>query len=242
MPATNAAALTRDALLGGRVMLTQPAGGFRAGSDAVLLAAAVPALPGQRVLDLGCGSGPALLCLAARVPGLGLHGLDIQPDLVALAQANLAANGFQATIFQGDVRSADAGAASFDHVLANPPYFQPARHDASPRPDRATARTEGEATLADWCRAALRAVRPGGTVTIIQRADRLAELEAALPAVTVLPLAAQPGAAPKRVLVRGVAGAATPPVRLAPFVLHRPDGPYNDAAEAILRHAAPLPF
>ena len=85
--------LTCNDFLGGRVRLYQPVKGYRAGVDPVLLAAAVPARAGDHVLELGCGAGQALLCLAARVPGLRLTGVELQAAYADLARRNGALNG-----------------------------------------------------------------------------------------------------------------------------------------------------
>ena len=84
--------LTLDRFLGGRVVAAQPSIGFRAGHDTVLLAAAVPAEGGSLALELGSGAGIASLCLAARVPGLRIIGIEIDPKLVHLAIDNAARN------------------------------------------------------------------------------------------------------------------------------------------------------
>ncbi|MEO1000106.1 MAG: methyltransferase, partial [Pseudomonadota bacterium] len=203
--------VTRDALLGGRVMLAQPRAGYRAATDPVLLAAACPAVAGERVLDLGCGAGAAALCLAARVPGVGLHGLELQPEYADLAGANAAAAGVALTLHRGDLRRPPEAlrGLSFDHVITNPPYF-PATGPAAPDPGRATARHE-EVALAAWIEAALRRLRPRGRLTLIHRAERLDEILAALAGrageVRIRPLAAREGRAAKRVIVAARKGA-----------------------------------
>ena len=115
---------TDDGFLGGRLHIWQPAKGFRSGVDAVLLAAAVPAVAGQSVLELGCGAAACVLCLGARVPGLALNGLELQGDYAALARENAARNHLDLDLWQGDVADVPKGLRdqTFDHVIANPPY------------------------------------------------------------------------------------------------------------------------
>jgi len=248
-----APARTLDALLGGRVKLLQPCSGYRAATDPVLLAAACPARAGQRVLDLGCGVGAAALCLAARTPGLDIHGLEIDPQTAALARENAAAADAPLTVHDGDVASPPSAlrAMTFDQALANPPFFG-VDHAPSPEAARDRARREAEGGLAVWIDAALRRLRQGGRLALIHRAERLPEILAALAGrageIAVLPLAAREGRPAKRVIVRARKDSAAP-FRLAPpLILHagpkhaRDADDYTAEATAILRDAAPLDF
>lgn len=237
-----AAAVTDDALLGGRLRLRQPAAGYRTAIDPVFLAAAVPVMPDCRALDLGCGVGAAALCLLARVPDAHVTGLELQPQLAGLARDNAALNGFadRLRVVCGDMAGpGDLAPGSFDEVFCNPPY-QPAAA-ASPPPDAAKglATHEGAARLVDWADAALRFARPGGGVTFVHRADRLDALLAALGrgagGFVVFPLWPKRERPAKRLLLRAVKGAKAP-LRLAPGLqLHRDDGAFTAEAEAVLR-------
>ncbi len=240
--------LTDDRLLGGRVRLQQPASGFRASIDAVLLAAAVPAGEGDSVLDVGCGVGAAALCLAARVEGAQITGIEADRTLVRLAADNAAATGVgpRARFYLGDLASPPIrlSPASFDHVMANPP-FAPEGTGRMPRdPGRAQAMVEGGVRLAGWLEFCLKMVKSGGSVTVIQRTDRLAELLAGLSGrlggLIVLPLWPGEGKAAKRVIVAGRKGSAAPLALWRGLVVHRPDGAYTTEAEAILRDGEPL--
>ncbi|WP_179380237.1 tRNA1(Val) (adenine(37)-N6)-methyltransferase [Jannaschia marina] len=236
---------TRDAFLGGRLTLLQPARGFRAGSDAVLLAAACPARAGERVLDLGCGVGAAMYCLGHRVPGVSLTGVECDPETAALARRNGGAE-----VVEGDALDPPSAVRrSFDHVICNPPYFAA----GSGRPTADIAR---EAALRDagdfprWLDAAVRRAGPKGSVTLIARADRFEEmivgLSPRLGALVVLPIAARAGRAAQRVLVQGRKGRRAAMRLLAPLVLH--EGPahlddgndHSAAAERVLRHGGAL--
>lgn len=239
--------VTEDQLLGGRIRLSQPANGFRAGIDPVFLAAAVPAAAGEKVLEVGSGSGAASLCLAARVDGAFVTGLESDRTLVRLAGVNAEANGFTGRVqfFVGDLLAPPIrlAAASFDHVMANPPFRPADSGQASPDPARAAAMVEGKAGLEDWLRFALMMTRHNGTVTMIYAADRLDTLLASvygrLGGIVVFPLwpAVNSAKPAKRVLVIGRRGSKAPMTLMRGLVLHRPDGSYTEEAELVLRRA-----
>ncbi|WP_299361816.1 methyltransferase domain-containing protein [uncultured Paracoccus sp.] len=238
-----------DDFLGGRLRLTQPVTGYRAGTDAVLLAAACPARTGQSVLDLGCGAGAALLCLGVRVPGLVLTGLERDETVAELARTNAVAAGLPARIVTGEVERMPVAlrAESFDHVVTNAPFFG----SGTPAPDPYRAAARHEATpLPAWVDAGLRRLRPGGRLTLIHRAERLDAILVALAGragdVVILPIAARAGRAAGRVIVAARKGARGPLRLLAPLVLHAAARHLHDgedltpAAQAVLRNAAPL--
>jgi tRNA1(Val) A37 N6-methylase TrmN6 len=241
-----AAELSCDGFLGGRVRLWQPRRGYRAAIDPVLLAAFVPADPGMRALDIGCGAGAAALCLAARVPGLELHGLEAQPEYAALAWRNAAANGVALAVHEGDLRLPPRAlrALSFDLVAMNPP-FHPRAASAARDPGRDAAQREGEAGLADWIDAGLRRLVAGGALALVHLPSRLPAILAALDgragSVEALPVAPRPGAAATRLLLRARKGSRAGLRLLAPLVLHEAgSGAFAPAAAAILREAAPV--
>jgi len=235
-------------LLGGRVKLRQPVTGYRVAIDPVFLAAAVPALSGDRVLDVGCGVGAAALCVAARIVGCRVTGIERDRELVRLANDNIALNGLanQVSVMAGDLLAPPPRLepGGFDHVLANPPHL--AAGTATPPPDlaRAAAHVEGEADLAAWIRFLLAMTRPKGSLTVIHRADRLdallGQLSGRAGEIVVFPLWPGAGKSAKRVILRARKGIAAP-TRLAPgLILHEPDGRYTAAAEAVLREGAGL--
>lgn len=239
---------TEDTLLGGRVRLLQPQDGYRVAIDPVFLAAAVPAGPGDMVLDVGAGVGAASLCLAWRETGCLVRGIELQRDLVRLAQRNIELNGYtgRVEIMVGDLLRPPPRLApsSFHHVMANPPFLQRDAATAPPDRGRALSHVEGEAALADWVRFCLTMARPKGTITFIHRADRLesllGELRARAGEIVVFPLWPGGSRAASRVLVRARKEVGAPTRLAAGLVLHEPDGRYTPAAEAILSGGAGL--
>lgn len=238
-------AVTEDALLGGRVRLLQPQRGYRIAIDAVLLAAAVEAGPRDHVLDLGAGVGAVGLCVAARLPGCHVTGIELQPALAALAERNAALNGVadRVTTRVHDLATplpADLPAA--DVVATNPPYLAAAVADPSPDPSKALATVESSADLARWLAVAASAAKPAGTLLVIHRSDRLDEIARRLEALGWGDLAVKMLPPARRVLVRARRAAAPRRRDAPPLLLHPPGGGYTAEAEAILRHAAPLAF
>lgn len=237
--------LTEDALLGGRVRLLQPRKGYRVAVDAVLLAAAVDASENARILDLGAGVGAVGLCIASRILGCEIVGIELQPELAALAERSAALNGVSErvrTIVHDLARPLPREFGPFDHVATNPPYLAAAVADRSPDASKALATVESTAPLARWLAVATAALKPAGTLTIIHRSDRLDEIAAHLERLGWGELAVKPLMPAQRVLVRA-RRATTSTRRVAPpLVLHRTEGGYTDEAEAILRHGQPLAF
>ncbi|MBT3306652.1 MAG: methyltransferase [Alphaproteobacteria bacterium] len=240
---------TRDAILGGRVTIVQPAQGYRAAIDPVLLAAAIPAQPGEAVLDAGSGTGAASLALAARCDGVSVTGLEAQDCLVGLARDGAVHSGFEGRVrfVAGDllVPPAELTAGSFDHVMANPPYMAAGRGNPPPDAGKRAATVEGEAALKDWLEFCLSRVRDGGTVTVIHRFERTGEITAGLSnsgagGLIVFPVLPQTDKAAKRVIVQARKGAQGDIRTKDGLVLHEIDGGFTPAAEAILRDARAL--
>ncbi len=239
----DAAAFTEDRLLGGRLRLLQPREGYRIAIDPVFLAAAVPAGPQDMVLDIGCGAGAAMLCLAARAPGCRLIGLEMRRELVRLAGDNVILNGMtsRASVMMGDLLRPPPRLApgSFDHVMANPPYYERGRVTPPASAEKAAAEIEGEADLAAWVRFALSMVRAEGTLTFVYRADRfdalVKEIAGRAGGIVLFPLWPMRGKPASRILVQARKGIAAPARLASGLLLHEEDGRLTPLAEAILR-------
>jgi tRNA1(Val) A37 N6-methylase TrmN6 len=239
---------TEDAVLGGRVRLRQRLGGYRAGLDAALLAASLDAGAGERVIEAGCGAGAALLAAAHRQPAAQFVGIERDPEALALARDNIAANGVSERVaaLAGDVAAGfrALGLAPFDAAMANPPFFDEPAAIRGPSPARAGAYLADDG-LGAWTGFLLKAVRDGGAITLIHRAGRLGDLLTLLApkagSVRIRPIHPFADAPAKRVLVRAVKTGKAPLVLLPPLVLHdRAGGRHTAEAEAILRGEAAL--
>jgi len=222
--------------------------GYRAGLDAALLAAALGLREGERALEAGCGAGAALVQAGLRHPGAALLGVERDEAAAALARCNLEENGLGP---RASVRVADVGAGfralaepPFDAAFANPPFFDDPAALRAPAPERRGAWIADDG-LAAWVGFLVDAVRDGGAVTLIHRADRLGDILAAFGrragSAQVRPVHPFADAPAKRVLVLGRRGGRTPLRLLPPLVLHpREGGRHTAEAEAILRGDAAL--
>jgi tRNA1Val (adenine37-N6)-methyltransferase len=229
-----------EKFLGGKITVRQPENGFRAGLDAVMLAAAVP--DAANAFELGAGAGTASLCLAARLSGVAITGIEIDPTLTKLANENAAANNMSKRVafVAADIFALPAEwKREYDAVLMNPPFH--GEGQTSPDPARARALMD-HGTLRDWLETGLKRTVSGGSFTAILRADRLNEALAALPeaGVAVFPLWPKAGEPARRVLVQVRKGARTPFCLLPGLILHQTSGAYTPEADAILRGEAAL--
>lgn len=244
---------TCDAFMGGRVQLYQPVDGYRAGVDPVLLAAATPAQPGQTVLELGCGAGAASLCLHARVTGLSLTGVEMQPLYADLARRNAVLNGADMRVVDADLRHlpSDIKARGFDHVIANPPYYDRARSTSSINAGRDMA-LAGDTPLSDWIDVAAKRLAPKGYLTMIQKADRLPDiltpLMARLGSVRVWAIQPRVGRLAELVIVQARKGGRAAFVMEPPLILHegerhlRDGESYTAQVLTVLREGGDLPW
>ena len=244
---------TEDAFLGGQLRLRQPKSGHRAGHDAMLLAASTAAKASDRVVEFGAGVGAAGLALAKRVGGIDLVLVEIDPGLAALAHENARDNAIAVGIIVVDVTSsaeafAKAGLPpdSVDAVLMNPPFNDAVRHRASPDALRASAHVADSTTLDSWVHAARRILKSGGALTLIWRADGIAEALAAFGkgfgSLAILPVHADAGRPAIRVLIRGVKGGKAPARVLSSLVLNDESGLPNKGVAEMLSGKRVLPL
>ena len=250
-----AARTTRNAFLDGRLTIMQPESGPRAAIDALFLAAAVPAVAGkaQKVLEAGVGTGVASLAICSRVSDAHITGVEVQPELAALARENARLNAFEdrCRIIEADITGGaqeleDAGLVreSFDHVAANPPFYTRGRYREAANPQTAKAYSAGQDDLEKWIRFLTSMAAPRATLTVIHRAEMLGALlkllDGRFGAVALFPLFPHQGAPAKRILVQGIKGSRAPVEVMPGMVLHKQDGAYTKEADAVLRANAGL--
>jgi tRNA1(Val) A37 N6-methylase TrmN6 len=244
---------SEDAFLGGQLRLKQLKSGHRAGHDAVLLAAATPARSGDRVADLGAGAGVAGLAVARRVPGIDLVLVEVDAALAGLARGNADANAIHADVIVLDVEADAAAFAavglapdSVDAVLMNPPFNDPARHRASPDTARGIAHVATATTLSKWIHAARRILKSKGVLTLIWRADGIAEVIAALDhgfgSLQVLPIHGDARGPAIRILVGATKGGRAPTHIHPSLLLNDESGVPNKKVQEILAGKGSLPL
>lgn len=251
---------TIDKLLNGRFAFEQPARGhgYRVSVDTLLLAAAVQATGQQKVLELGCGVGAAMLALATREANLQITGLELQEELTKLCASNIELNSFEGrmTVIQGDVAGLlESFYGAYDHVMMNPPFHKEKHHTTSPNQIKAIANTENDETdLPVWIQSACTALKAGGQMTLIHKADRQDEITThaarLFEKVIIKPIISKTGAPPKRIIVRTTKGEGVdaPPKEkgsiktLPPFILYGDDARYSEAADTIMRDAGAMLF
>jgi len=230
-------AYTVDRFLGGAIVVAQPKQGFRAGHDTVLLAAAVPGEAGTSVLELGAGAGIASLCLASRVRRLRVQGIEIDPELVNIANENAARNGLADRVgfVTGDAQRFREAAVQFSHVFFNPP-FHPVQGTVSHLSGRDRSKRDSGSAIAAWTSTAIQMCEYGGTVTAILRADRVHEMLAVAGenASLVFPLYPRKDEPPKRMIVQITLGKVRSFHYSSGLILHCDNGS-TDEAEAVLR-------
>ncbi len=245
---------TDDTFLGGALRIRQPATGYRAGLDAVMLAAAVSIEgSGARVLDVGAGVGTAGLCLARRITSARVTLFEREPGLALLARENVERNGLaeRVNVIEGDVglsaetaRALGLQSEGFDHVIANPPYHDADGGTPASDPLKAGAHAMPDEGLERWARFMARMAVPGGAVTVVHKAEALSRLLAAFDgrfgALRILPLHPRESAPAHRIIVAGRKGSRAPLILLPGFVLHGEDGTFTPEAQAILRGGAAL--
>lgn len=203
--------ITEDTVYGGKVTLFQPERGFRAGTDSLILAAAISPQAGSHALEIGCGCGGALLPAAWRLTDTRFTGLEVDPDMTALAKRGAMANRAAMRV------RAETGEASmwvrerenmFDLVFSNPPYFQPGT--IKPTGTEKASAYITPLTVDEWVKAMLHTAKPKAPIVIIHRAAELAALLSALDRrageITVLPIYSKRDEPAKRVLVRARKG------------------------------------
>jgi tRNA1(Val) A37 N6-methylase TrmN6 len=244
---------TCDAFLDGRINVRQPAKGFRSGMEAVFMAAACPATGRAKVLEAGCGAGVASLCLLTRLAEIEVTGIEADASLAQLARENAAANGFEDrfTVISaslanpwGQLEMLGAKRESYDHAIANPPFFVHGRGRLSTDAQKAAAKAMKETGLELWLRFLAAAVRPGGSTTVIHASESLPPLlrasEGRFGGLRIIPIYSSPGGPAIRVLLSGVKGSRAA-LSIAPGItLQEPDGAPSGIAERVLRQGLPL--
>ena len=250
--ADDAGETTVDYFLGDRLTVRQPVKGYRAGIDAVLLAAT--ARSGESpILDLGAGVGTVGLCAAVRCPDVNVTLLERTSALADLARANIAANDLasRVAIVEAEIGEAlppDAAralpASTFAHVLANPPFHDEGAGTSSLWPLKAVAHAMTSDALESWARFMARMAMPGGRATIIHKAEALPRILSAFEnrfgALTILPIHPRAEAPAIRVIVDGVKGSRAPLVLKPGLILHGPGNAFLPEIDAILRQGAAL--
>lgn len=252
----DALAVTDDAFLGGQLQILQPQRGYRAGIDAVLLAAAIDAgqAAGSTLLDLGAGVGTIGLCAAWRISSLSVTLMEKQGELCELACENTRRNGLtgrvtciQAAIGanKSEIAAAGLGDNSFDYVVANPPFMGSQQGTLSGEPLKAASHAMDEAqNLNDWGRFMARMAQQGGTALMIHKAEALSEVLACFAgrfgSVRVLPIYPRQGEPANRVIVRGIKGSRGSLVICPGLVLHSDGNKFTPQIDRVLRLGDPL--
>jgi len=229
-------------LLNGKIRLSQGDGGLKASMDTVLLAAAVMASDGEHILDMGCGTGGAGLCVLKRLEdkNIHLHGIDVQADLLDLAIINSCDNNFddRCTFVTGDIHNkTNYTENKFDHILTNPPYYEAGTRQNSIDPSRDIAFSHTD--IKTWIDRAYYWLKPHGSLTIIHRADMLHKILLAVGTrfgkIEIWPIHSKADKPAIRIIVKLLKNRRSPSILHPAIIMFDADGQESRTSKRILR-------
>jgi tRNA1Val (adenine37-N6)-methyltransferase len=238
---------TIDTILGGALTLVQPRSGYRFSIDSILLGRFVSVRRRDRVLELGTGCGVISIMIAALWRPREVAAVEIQPGLAAMAARNAILNSLDAIrVIHGDLRARridELAPASFDVVIANPPYRALHTGRTSPNPGRRIARDESAATLAEFIEAAKRYAANGAKVAFVFKASRSAELIRCLAENTLEPkrirfVHPRADAPATTILVEARKGGGIEAAIEPPLIIYDRPGVYSDEARALMQNVS----
>ena len=251
-PMTKSIKMSQDKFLGGKLAIRQIQGGYRAGSDPVLLAASLSLQPGQTLLDMGCGVGTAFLCALAREKSLRVTGIEIQKEISELAKRNSIENNFETEIYNLDIRDIKiaVGQKQFDHVIFNPPFFDINQGTTSKTTDRLLSKFALKSDLDVWLRLGMKRLKPGGEISLIMKASSLgailSTMEEKVGSIKILPISSFKNVPCSRIIVTGKLGAKGDTSLLTPLIMHTKKNfegkksNFTKVAEGILYEGDPI--
>ena len=236
--------ITQNDFLGGKIKLLQYQTGYRATSDSVLVSAIVQAKSGETILDVGTGTGIILFCLGSRISNLQMTGVDVQNELLALAQQNNILNQQNIEWIQEDItaKTSKIHGRQFHHVVTNPPFY---REDIVRQNQQTATAFHQSISLDIWIRYCVKHIRPKGTLTLIHRPEALTEIltilsKTALGGIEVLPIYSKMNQEANRIIIKGILGSKKQLTIHPPFITHTADNKYTKEAEEILRNGKSL--
>ncbi len=230
-----------DAFLGGKFHAYQPKKGFRAGTDTILLAAAVPAQKDDHVLEIGAGSGVGLMALATRIEGLNLYGVELLEENTERANRNLNSMSLNGKVITENIFESRHPwlKLQFDHVFMNPPFY-PKKTFSSPKEQSRAEAHILQNDLKHWIEAGLKRVRAKGSLTMIFPTEGLKNILMAIPdnnAIAIRPIQSKANSCANRVIIN-IKTQQKHPLRLyEPIVLQLEDTKRTSVSEALTRNA-----
>lgn len=228
--------VTDDTFFGGRLTVRQPEDGYRYSIDALLLADFMRFKDGQTILELGTGCGIIPLILAFRYPALKIFGVEIQDQLARIAAENVRQNHLEERVFilHQDLKNLKLQQVpdQVQHVVCNPPYRRIQSGRINPHKEKAGARHEIFAGLADFVNMAARMLQLSGSLTTVYPATRLVDMVAHMRRANLEPkrlrmVHSKTGDPARLVLVTGVKGGRPALEVEPPLVIYRDDGDYT---------------
>lgn len=238
---------TEDYLLDKQIKIFQPKNGYRASSDAVLLAAAAQKIAAKdKILDIGSGTGAISLCLAERfrLQSPQIIGIELQQELTTLANLSAKENGFtNLKYINADIFNSGLEFCSFNHVFSNPPYFTP-NMPTSPLKGKATAHNFNGVNLNEWINICIKMLCPQGYFYMINRAEALQEILSSigtkLGEISIFPIYSKKEQCAKRIIIQAKKDSKAPLQIMPPLFVHNENGEYTPRAQEILRKGLSL--
>ncbi len=231
--------LTEDTILNGKISILQPKTGYRVAIDPIILANFIDIKPEESILDVGCGVGTISLILKKKNITSEINAIDVDSDICEICKQNSLKNNLNINVINSNIEDAHLQSPLkgklFDHVVTNPPFFNPKSSRMGYNKRLANFET---IELNDWISHCLKFLKNKGSFSIIHSGHRLEEVLYALKnkaaAIEIIPIFPKENSDAIRVILKCIKGSKKFTKISPPIILHESDGRYTKVAGKIL--------